>query len=97
MEHGAPHMETHEKQSINLVPIRREFPRSDSLFFMTKDGLHEIYDGVVNKLYENATIHMDPASAFGDYGCAVVHKLNDAGEIEIVHVEYLEPKNDPTR
>jgi hypothetical protein len=79
-------------QSINnRVPIRYEMPKRDSLFFMVKNGVNELYEGVVNKLYEAATVNVDPASAFGEYGCAVVHRLNDAGEIEIVHVEYLEP------
>lgn len=76
----------------NLVPIRREFKDSDRLFFMGDEGLCEIYDGVVNKLYEKATVSFDPASFVGDYGCAVVHRLDDKGDLEIVHAEYLEPK-----
>lgn len=81
-----------DKSINNLVPIRREFKYSDRLFFMGDNGLHEIYDGVVSKLYENATVSFDPASFAGDYGCAVVHRLDDKGDLEIVHVEYLEPK-----
>jgi len=81
-----------ENQINHLVPFKREFKDSDRLFFMTNDGLHEIYDGVVNKLYEKATVSFDPASFSGDYGCAVVHRLDDNGDLEIVHIEYLEPK-----
>lgn len=60
------------------------------MFFLSKEGLNEIYDGVVNKLYEKVAV--DPASAFGDYGCATVYKLNDADDLELIRVEYLEPR-----
>ncbi len=60
----------------------------DKAYFLDKDGIKEIYEGVTNKLYTA----IDPASAFGDYGCAAVYRMNDAGDMEIIHVEYLEPK-----
>ncbi len=62
------------------------------LYFMNDEGMHKLYDGIVTKLYDEVKI--DPASAFGDYGCATIYKMNDSGEMELVHVEYLEKRDD---
>jgi hypothetical protein len=63
------------------------------IFFMNKDGLNEIHEGRIKKVFERVTMGVDLAKPFTDYGCATVWEKNDKGELELKHVEYLERRN----